>query len=747
MPGPDLLRDAAGALVSAAILAGAGWPSWLTARRVLPDARTSVRLAGTVIGCLWLLAALFWLTAPLGLFHLGVLLPLLALLALGAHRFLGGAEGVPALRADLAAVRERLGSLMRQPAGLLLAGTGGVALVRALRGTAGPPLGWDSLTYHLFKAGRWVQQHGLEPHAAPDAWGYYEYFPLVGDLYWAWAMLPFRGDLALAAAGAAMWAAVLLATYGCAVTLGAAPSRAALAAAAVGAMPSVLAYVESAYVDNTTLALFLLGVLFLARLVLERRPAEAPLAVAAFALMLGTKLTTAGLFALAAAAVVWLVLRAPAPWPVRRVVLLACLAVAAAGAPGYLRAWVEQGSPFFPFHIEIGGVVLSEGSEDTGRVAELFLGEERYHLRGAWKFWWYFLGRQPAGGSFVNPGPGILVFGLLALLAVPSYRPDRRRLVVALFLLAVALTMFAGFFTGNMEVFRKTIKVSTSGRYLTPAFAALAVVAARWDRRSGVFLWGAAVLVGLWLARPVSWAPPEVTAMGRVALALAGAGAVTALAALALRRGRLPGLAALAVAALALSLAAGAVGRARAAHRYEIWAAAADPQAPTFHMHALNTLYASAWPIWEALDDERGHRLAVTAGWDRVGHNWYRYPLLGSRLQNRVLYVPVTTDGGIADYREPEDVARRASFGAWLERLVEAEVDHVVSLAPRTTIEDFWMRRAPELFEPAAAGPQGYHLAYRFDREAAVAALATSRTRSTPPPEPTAPGSPGTGRR
>ncbi|HSL83315.1 MAG TPA: hypothetical protein VLF66_11110, partial [Thermoanaerobaculia bacterium] len=422
----------------------------------------------------------------------------------------------------------------------------------------------------------------------------------------------------------------------------------------------------------------------------------------------------------------------------------ACLAVAAAGAPGYLRAWVEQGSPFFPFHIEVGGVVLSEGSEDTGRVAELFLGDERYHLRGAWEFWWYFLGRQPGGSSFVNPGPGILVFGLLALLALPAFRRDRRRLAVALFLVAVALTMFAGFFTGNMELFRKTIKVSTSGRYLTPAFAALAVVAARWPGRSGVHLWGAAVAVSLWLGRPVSWAAPEVEATGLAALAVAGAGGAAALAALAYRRGRLAAGAALAVAVLALAAVGGAIGRVRSAHRYETWAAAADPSAPAFHMHALHRVYASAWPIWQALDDPRGHRLGVTAGWDRVGHNWYRYPLLGSRLQNRVLYVPVTADGGIADYREPEDVARRASFGAWLERLVEAEVDHVVSLAPRTTIEDFWMRRAPDLFKPAVAGPQGLHVAYRFDREAARAVLATSRTRSTPPPAPRAPGSPGT---
>jgi hypothetical protein len=180
-------------------------------------------------------------------------------------------------------------------------------------------------------------------------------------------------------------------------------------------MPSVLAYLESAYVDNTTLALFLLGALFLARLAIERRPVEAPLAIAAFALMVGVKLTTAGLVALAALAVAVLVSRSPVPWPTRRLVLLACLAVAVAGAPAYLRAWVEQGSPFYPFRIAFGGWVLSEGSRDTGRVAELMLGDERYHLPGPAAFWSYFLARPAGGGSFVNPGPGMLVFAPLPL--------------------------------------------------------------------------------------------------------------------------------------------------------------------------------------------------------------------------------------------------------------------------------------------------------------------------------------------
>lgn len=725
----DLLRDALGGVAILVLAAAIAWTAWAIARAVLPKAPTSVRWSGAAVGCFWLPAALFWVTAPLGLFRLEVLLPAVVLMAWATHRFSGGATARADLRRDLHAARARLGALARRPAGWLLAATGLVAAVRTLRGSVAPPLGWDSMTYHLFKAGLWVQSHGLVSRAAPDAWGNYEYFPVIGDLYWAWAMLPFHGDLAIAAAGLAVWSVVLLATYAAAVVLGARPERAASAAAAVGAMPSVLAYLSSGYVDNTTLALFLLGALFVARLAIERRPIEAPLAVAALALMLGVKLTTAGLFAAGGMAVVWLVTRSSDPWRTRRLVLLACVGVAVVGAPSYLRAWVEQGSPFFPFPIAFGDMVLSEGSEDSGKVAELFLGDARYHLSGPLEFWWFFLSRTGSGGSFVNPGPGILVLGVLSLLALPSLRHDRRRLLVASCLLVAAALMFAGFLSGNMELFRRTIKVTTAGRYLTPAFAALAVVAARWNGRGGGLLWGAAVLAGLWLARPVAWAPPEPAALLAAVLVVAVAGVLVGVASIARRRGWLAAGGVAATVAVAAALAGAGVGAVRAAHRYEIWSFAADPSVRTFHMHPLHRAYAAAWPLWRALDERPGHRLAVTAGWDGVGHNWYQYPLLGSDLQNRVLYVPLTADGSIVDYRDREAVARRASAAVWLQRLVDERVDHVVSLAPRSTIEDHWMRSLPAVFEPAVVASGDLHVAFRLDREAAIRVLSSAAAR------------------
>ncbi|HUP41932.1 MAG TPA: hypothetical protein VM599_01860, partial [Thermoanaerobaculia bacterium] len=368
---PVPLSDLLGGLAAVVLGAAVAWSAYLAADRLVhPDAPASARLAAAAVAAFWLPVAAFWLLAPLGLFRLPAALVLFAALAAGLGRLGGGAAGAAGrLRLDLSRARSRLAALLRAPAGWALGALALVAGVRLLRGTASPPLGWDALTYHLYKAGRWVQLGDLAPQPAPDAWSYYEFFPVVGDVFWAWAMLPVRGDLLVTAAGTIVWAALLLGVYAAARELGATPERAALAGGAVCAMPSVLPYLSSAYVDNTVAALFALGALFVLRVWRRRALSEAPLAAGALALMVGTKLTTAAFFALGALLVVVAVLRRGGGARARRLALLGCLAAAVAGYPSYQRAWLEAGSPFHPFPIAFGDVVLSPGVEAATEIA------------------------------------------------------------------------------------------------------------------------------------------------------------------------------------------------------------------------------------------------------------------------------------------------------------------------------------------------------------------------------------------
>ena len=172
-------------------------------------------------------------------------------------------------------------------------------------------------------------------------------------------------------------------------------------------------------------------------------------------------------------------------------------------------------------------------------------------------------------------------------------------------------------------------------------------------------------------------------------------------------------------AALVGGLGVWGLGAIRQGWRYPLWEASARAQQPLFLLHRLHPTYAAAWSLWRDLDGAVPRTLAVTAGWDGLGHNLYLYPLLGSRLQNRVLYVPVTAGGEVIDHRDAERRKKAADFPSWLRRLQAARVDTVVSLAPRWTIEDDWMRARPDLFRPCGESGGHLHALFCLDRAAA----------------------------
>jgi hypothetical protein len=214
-----------------------------------------------------------------------------------------------------------------------------------------------------------------------------------------------------------------------------------------------------------------------------------------------------------------------------------------------------------------------------------------------------------------------------------------------------------------------------------------------------------AIAVGCVLSFPQGVAAWEWPWIAASAAALAALGAALVLACVPLRW-RAGIIAAVGVVSIAL------VGPARDALRYRFYAGAVA--ARNFDPHPTDQHVAEAWPIWQALDRDTPSTIAFAAGWDRRGHNWYRYPLLGSRLQNHVTYVPVTKDGSIVDYRERDRLLRSVHVPSWLEGLAERRVDTLV-LGHPTTIETVIVQQLPALFELEVSA--GSNRAYRVDRD------------------------------
>lgn len=722
------LSDYFGVLAGVAMLSSCAYAAYLLVIRVCPVAPVSVRCCAWLLVAAWLQVAVFEVLVSLHAFRLAVALPVWLALAAIFHVCLADPQRSP--RRQASADWQRLCHAARTiwsgNVRVVLALTALLSAAELLRGLVAPPLAWDSLTYQLVRPALWVQSGGMISPPAPDAWSYYAYFPYTGNVFWAWAMLPVRGELLLAPACFAVWLGIQLAAYTAARLLGAEQVTAVLAALTVGITPAVFAYLISGYVDNTLLAAFLLGIVFAVRTLTGHRR-EAVLAAAAFGLAAGVKLTGAIMLCLAGAVLATYLLRQRSSLKQRLGSMAAASAAAAIGVLPYLRTWMETGSPLYPKGLRLFGREVFAGNEQLAAVlsGEIFATPSRFSelkfLLMTFVPRWQFTGLGLVAPVLIAVG----LVGLVVLLRRKTLRPP------VAFMLACAVVTVALLYAPGARGMR-TYWPGACVRFLMPAFTCcvLWATAVRWATK---WLWFTALGFGLIMGLPRGWSAADARAVGSGAVWLAAVFGGVWLCRLLFRKTQRPKLAAVLAVLVATTMLFPLLA-VRRRYRYPIYQAAGGRRA--WVTHRLDGVYASSWPIWQHFDALPGHRIAVTAGWELAGHNWYRYPLLGSRLQNELLYVPITQDGQIIDYQELGRSAHRAVFLAWLHRLSDRRVQYVVSLAPENTLESKWMTQHPDLFQPIVCSVDRRSRAYRFNRAAARLRLALGRNRERKPSEP-----------
>jgi hypothetical protein len=328
--------------LAAALTAAA---AWRLARRFCDSTAVSdvVVYASVLAAAIVVLCAM--MTAALGHFTVRTVL-------LG-HGVIFAATLWPALRPrdglDLQTGARQLG-----PAVALAVGAAMLAFAGAYAVWHAPLTLYDSLSYHLYFAARWVQDHQIGIIPTPFSDVAQAYAPGNGELFFAWLMLPFNGDL-LARAGQLPFALLgALCLYCIGRRLGCRESHAVYPAVFFLLSRPVAEQMVGANVDLICAAGFLASIYFVMAAAERDRTADWLLFGVSAGLYLGTKYV-----ALVYVPVLLLLVFARGP---RRRSLWALPGIAVFGAPWYLRNWVVAGSPIYPASLTLGGVTVAHGA-------------------------------------------------------------------------------------------------------------------------------------------------------------------------------------------------------------------------------------------------------------------------------------------------------------------------------------------------------------------------------------------------
>ena len=609
------------------------------------------------------------------------------LATIGTVRLLGptNRELGESIRRDLRPIRRTILAGCWRPARwvyVLAAFFGTLTIARALML---PTVGWDAMTYHFVKAGMWVQSGGPIPMQAPGGWQAYRSFFGGGEIFTAWAMLPFGNDLLACGVDLAWWGLSALALYALGGEFGLRVRHRWATVVYVSFLPAVWDAVGWGYVDLANNALSLMGLVFAIRFLRTRHPPLILLGVLALGLASGVKLTSAPLLGMLGVALFASVVLDEKDRRRRLAHLLVGAGVSALiVGPWLLGNLLETGYPL-SLPITVAGIQLGPDNP-----ASAWFGEREftaYTFQAEWK---------ALRGLFRAPGvieSHLSVLSLLPIALTPfgfvrmlRRRPDLRPALGLVLCFILATLLF--FYSPAFSVVRVEF-IWTNGRFLVPIVTVCLVLAftawpaeGRWrDAFCGYLL--VSTLVHLYYYGPLRLMAPSISlvAIGTIAAAI-GLGVLAWLA----HSSRVPAIVAVPILIAVVALALTPLRSPEM--RYELLA----------NRNVPADWFRYWWVAARMADEEPGsHRIAVTGGPWQDGDNWLMYYFMGRNLQNTLHYIPISEGGEFIPFGPDTRRHDGGDVDAWMARIRESRITHVMSFVP-ASLEIGWMNARPERF-------------------------------------------------
>ena len=675
-------------LAGMVMVLGTGVASYRVAWALVGPRPAVLRWTAVLVSGSWMATAGFHLLFPLSLFRVPFGAIACFLLGIGSQFVRREIATRRMLAHDLRIAGHVARRTALSAAGALVLFFVPFVVLRLLRTLILPPLGWDSIAYHGVRAAIFVQNAGFTFDEGPGTWDFYRNFFAGGELLTAWAMLPFHSDLLAGLAHGLQWLGVGLAVWALARELGLRGLYAALPAWAALFVPTLQLEIPSGYVEPAlnlaTLAAAAFAVGFIRRAV----PSHALLALAAGGLAAGIKLTGSMPVALFAAAVVGVALLSPKHRTRRMppVLALGCALAAAPVAPWLWQAYRDTGHPFSPVPLEILGVKLGAASAQM----------QWFRMRDLSAAYTWDGEIEVLRKIFTHPGDrseGLGLLSALPLVFVPAglWLGTRRQRGTLTLLSLAMVSVAAMFYLPLFSALRLHWSANCSRFLLTIVLLALPISllwCPRFPRAGAAYLGALSCAAGFYAIAfaDFGWAPFESSLLIWSAATVAFIATVTVWCARRRPSLLVPSLLVLSIAATWL------LNERRIELRYTAVRQSVQLHpVPRYWVHGAMKLD----------DPSEPRRIAVTAGPNHGPAAWLSYFYLGRSFQNRLVYVPISTDGEIIHFG-PNDLRRaRGSAEAWIRRLDEERITDVVSLIP-TSVEQSWMEAMPRRFAKIA---------------------------------------------
>lgn len=651
----------------------------------------------TAIGmlCICLIIIIFMVTAHLHLFDRGVVTVLCLVLAIIAHLTL---KHHCALSIELKAITNWLKWAIASRGNLLFITVVVVISISTIRALLMPPLSWDSLVYHLFFAGTWVQQKGMVLLSVPIEMDACTHFPINGEMIAAWAMLPFHSDLMVNLINFPFFLLGSFAFYALAREFNLNKKFASLLVCLVCFSPMIYSYITTTYVDIPVFAELIGAVLFFFRFLRIKHRMDAIFIFLCLGLAIGTKLTALHITALICSftffSILWKNLKQNNFLSSLSLIGVGLGMMILIGGNQYIKNWHQAGNPLYPYQISVGKHTLFSGSIYLEKVAqEMGLGTRQLDFANVQAMFSYSPTDHPrtAGPKFLF----LVIVAVASLIFKPQVKPKYRFWLLTLLWL---IPMFLFYFDNSVNsVLARRFWPNDCSRFLiTPLALATLVALLQFARTRTIFplinfLLPLFIIADLFMVNYRFRYPIFNYLFWFLSISTIGIFLVVKSLANFNNSKSIRLLLAIFVGVIILVLTATTLKL----QEYKDTTRLSYFKYYTA-LHDFPRQFADGWNWCDNPDTPQ--TIALTTGKAHSGHNWFFYPLMGSHLQNRVVFASINRKGVYPTHIDRGLSNENGDFNTWRYNLQAQNVDLIFVQEP-FPIELKWIKSNPEFFK------------------------------------------------